>query len=111
MTTAPSTVEFILGQMFAAGAVTARPMFGEYGVYCDGRIVALICNDQLFVKPTQAGRAFIGVPDEQPPYRGAKPSFHISADGLEDCDWLSKLIRVTTAELPLPKPKKPKPKK
>ena len=111
MATAPRTVEFMLDQMAGAGAVSARAMFGEYGVYCDGRIVALICNDQLYVKPTAAGRSFIGSPDEQPPYRGAKPSFLISADGLEDADWLAELIRRTTAELPLSRPKVPKAKK
>jgi len=109
MSTQPSTVAFIVEQMAGAGAISARPMFGEYGVYCDGKLVALICDDQLFVKPTRAGRAFIGTPDEAPPYRGAKPSFLISAEGLEDADWLAELIRLSAEELPLPKPKKKKP--
>ena len=110
MSTQASTVAFIVEQMAAAGSITARPMFGEYGVYCDSKIVALICDDQLFVKPTRAGRAFIGTPEEAPPYPGAKPSFLISADGLEDADWLAELIRVTADELPMPKPRKPKAK-
>lgn len=110
MSTQASTVAFIVEQMAAAGSISARPMFGEYGVYCDGKIVALICDDQLFVKPTKAGRAFIGTPEEAPPYLGAKPSFLISADGLEDADWLAELIRLSADELPMPKPKKPKAK-
>jgi TfoX/Sxy family transcriptional regulator of competence genes len=108
MSTNASTVEFIVAQMSGAGDISARAMFGEYGVYCGGKIVALICQDQLFVKPTRAGRAFIGTPDEQPPYRGAKPSFLISADGLEDGDWLAELIRISADELPMPKAKKVK---
>ncbi|MDE2596496.1 MAG: TfoX/Sxy family protein, partial [Sphingomonadales bacterium] len=111
MATRRETVDFVVEQMAGAGHVSARAMFGEYGVYCDGRVVALICGDQLFVKPTAAGRAFIGTPEEAPPYRGAKPSFLISADGLEDGEWLAELIRLTTAELPLPKPKKAKAQK
>ena len=67
MASSASTVEYIVGQMAGAGAVSARAMFGEYGVYCDGRIVALICQDQLFVKPTAGGRAWIGEPVEAPP--------------------------------------------
>jgi TfoX/Sxy family transcriptional regulator of competence genes len=110
MSTQAGTVAFIVEQIAAAGSVSARPMFGEYGVYCDGKIVALICDDQLFVKPTKAGRAFIGTPEEAPPYPGAKPSFLISADGLEDADWLAELIRLSADELPMPKPKKPKAK-
>ncbi|MEJ6011762.1 TfoX/Sxy family protein [Novosphingobium aquae] len=110
MSTQAGTVAFIVEQMAAAGSVSARPMFGEYGVYCDGKIVALICDDQLFVKPTNAGRVFIGTPEEAPPYPGAKPSFLISADGLEDADWLAELIRLSADELPMPKPKKPRAK-
>ncbi|WP_310534121.1 TfoX/Sxy family protein [Novosphingobium sp.] len=110
MSSQASTVAFIVEQMAAAGSISARPMFGEYGVYCDGKIVALICDDQLFVKPTKAGRAFIGTPEEAPPYPGAKPSFMISVDGLEDADWLAELIRLSADELPMPKPKKPKAK-
>jgi TfoX/Sxy family transcriptional regulator of competence genes len=103
-------LNFVLEQMERAGAVTARPMFGEYGIYCDGKIVALFCDNQLFVKPTDKGRAFIGSPSEAPPYPGAKLWFLID-DKLEDRDWLSELIRLTARELPPPKPKKPPKKK
>ena len=58
------TVAFIVERLAAAGDVSAKPMFGEYGVYCDGRMVALVCDDQLFVKPTPGGRAFAGAIDE-----------------------------------------------
>ena len=81
-------------------------MFGEYALYCAGRVVALICDDMLFVKPTEGGRKFIGTPHEAPPYKGAKPFYLITADLWEDSDWLSKLIRISADELPLPKPKK-----
>jgi DNA transformation protein and related proteins len=43
--------------------------------------------------------------DEAPPYPGAKNSFRISEDQLEDADWLSALIRMTWMALPVPKPK------
>jgi len=107
----PKTVAFIVDQLAAAGEVSAKPMFGEYGVYCDGRMVALICDEQLFVKPTPGGRAFVGAIDEAPPYPGAKPCLLVDADRWDDADWLAELVRISTAELPMPKPKKPKPKK
>jgi TfoX/Sxy family transcriptional regulator of competence genes len=86
-------------------------MFGEYGIYCRGKIVALFCDDQLFVKPTAAGKVFIGKVKEGPPYPGAKPWFLIAGDRCEDGEWLSELVRLTERELPAPKPKSPKPKK
>ena len=106
MATDARTIAYLLDQMARAGEVSARPMFGEYALYCGGKIVASVCDDQLFVKPTGAGRAWIGEVAEAPPYPGAKPCFLIDAERWEDGEWLSKLIAVTAAELPEPKPKK-----
>lgn len=108
MATNKNTIEYILEQIAAAGAVSARKMFGEYAIYCDGKVVALICDDQLFVKPTKAGKTFIGTVSEAPPYPGAKPYYLISGEQWDDADWLVELTKLTAAELPLPKPKKKK---
>jgi TfoX/Sxy family transcriptional regulator of competence genes len=80
-------------------------MFGEYGVFCAGKMVAIIADDQLFVKPTAAGRTFLKTFDEVPPYPGAKSYFLISGEQWDDNEWLSELIRLTSIELPLPKKK------
>ena len=85
-------------------------MFGEYGVYCGVKMVALICDDTLFVKPTVAGRAFAGEVEEGSPYPNAKPHLIIREDQLDDPDRLAELFRITADELPAPKPKKKKPK-
>jgi TfoX/Sxy family transcriptional regulator of competence genes len=82
-------------------------MFGGYAIYCDTKVVALVCDNELFVEPTQSGRKFIGEVTEAPPYRGARPHFRIQ-DGIDDKQWLSELIRLTAAELPAPKRKKPR---
>lgn len=99
-----SFVEFIMDQMETAGQMAYRKMFGEYAVYCDGKVVALICDNQLFVKPTEAGRSYIGDVREAPPYPGARMYFLIE-DAYEDAEWISGLIRATAQELPLPKNK------
>ena len=111
MTSKQANLDFVLEQMADAGEVSARKMFGEYGIYCRGKIVALFCDDQLFVKPTAAGKAFIGKVKEGPPYPGAKPWFLVAGDRCEDGEWLSELVQLTDRELPAPKPKTPKPKK
>ncbi|HHT8834603.1 competence protein TfoX [Burkholderia cenocepacia] len=102
MASSQSTVDFIVEQIAAAGTVSARKMFGEYGIYCDGRMVALVCDDRLFVKPTPEGRAYLGVCDEAPPYPSAKPHLVIAGDRWDDHEWLSTLIRITAAQVPLP---------
>lgn len=100
-------MEFLADQMAGAGEISHRKMFGEYAVYLGGKVVALVCDNQLFVKPTAAGRAFIGAPVEAPAYPGAKNSFLIE-DAFEDREWISELIRITARDLPAPKPKKSK---
>ena len=107
MATDRDFMEFLADQMAEAGEITYRKMFGEYAVYCGGKVVALVCDNRLFVKPTAAGRAFIGAPVEAPAYPGAKNSFLIE-DAFEDREWISELIRITARDLPAPKPKKSK---
>lgn len=102
-----SFLDFIVDQIENAGEITWKPMFGEYAIYSDGKIFALVCDNKLFVKPTALGRAFISDLVETPPYPGAKPSFLIG-DKIDDREWLSELVRITLPELPEPKPKKPK---
>jgi TfoX/Sxy family transcriptional regulator of competence genes len=98
-------VEYVCDQMRDAGRVRYRRMFGEYAIYCDEKVVALVCDDRLYVKPTSGGREFIGRPVEAPPYPRAKLHFAVD-ERIDDREWLSELIAITARELPTPRPKK-----
>ena len=100
-------VDFVIEQINNAGEITAKKMFGEYGIYADGKIFGLICDNKLFIKPTNSGREFIGNVMEAAAFDGAKPSFLIEEE-IENSDWLSELVRISVNELPSPKPKKKK---
>lgn len=91
--------------MQAAGQIRYRKMFGEYAIYCNEKVVALVCDEKLYLKITEAGRAFMGEVVEEPAYTGAKMSFLIE-DRLEDSEWLAELVSITEKALPEPKPKK-----
>lgn len=106
MASKQATVDYIIDQIIQAGDIRYRKMFGEYAIYCNEKVVALVCDDQLFVKPTKAGKTLIGNVEEAPPYPGAKLYFLISPDLWEDHEFLTKLISETADELPLPKQKK-----
>jgi len=108
MSSTQEVVKFIAGQMSLGRNVVFKKMFGEYGLYCEGKMVALVCDDKLFVKPTPGGRTYIGDVVEEPPYRGAKPCFFISSEKLENMEWLGGLIKITTEELPTPVKRKGK---
>jgi TfoX/Sxy family transcriptional regulator of competence genes len=88
-------VDYALEQIDEDCGVTSKKMFG------------MVCDNRLLIKPTEAGRAFIGDVVEAEPYPGAKPALLIE-DKIEDHEWLSELVKITTRELPAPKRKKPK---
>jgi TfoX/Sxy family transcriptional regulator of competence genes len=100
-------VEYVCDQISAAGRIAFRKMFGEYAIYCEGKVVALVCDNQFFVKPTAGGRVVVGDVAEAPPYPGAK-LYWLIGDRLDEREWIANLIRITERELPPPKPKKPK---
>jgi len=102
----PRTIEHLLEQLASVDGVSARKMFGEYGVFCGDKMVALVCKDELFVKLTDPGRALAPDAPSVPPYPGAKPCLQISADQWDDADWLCALIRATSVALPAPKPRR-----
>ena len=100
-------VTFVCEQLRGAGEISSRRMFGEAAVYYQDKVVGLVCDNQLFIKATEPGRARIGVPIEAPPFPGASNWF-LMAD-LDDPEFLADLVRATAAALPEPKPKtKPK---
>ena len=118
MSTDPDFIDHIRSQSGLGAELTEQKMFGEYALYLDGRVVAFACDNQLYVKPTDAGRAYLGTVSEHSPWPGAKVHFRIDEE-LDDRDRLATLLRTTARALPLPKPKparkvaanpKPKPK-
>jgi len=107
MATKPDVAEYLVNQLQSAGNVYSKRMFGEYGIYLDDKMLAMVCDNQLFVKPTKAGRAFLEEVEEGAPYPGAKLHFLITEDHWDDTDLLCELIRVTAPEV-LPVKKKAK---
>lgn len=106
MATERAFIEYVADQAASAGSMAFRKMFGEYALYCEGKVVALVCDNQVFVKPTGPGVEWVGTVKEGFPYPGAKPWLLID-EQLDDPAWFARLIRVTADALPLPKPKKP----
>ena len=100
----PEFVQYIADQLAGAGDITYRKMFGEYGMYCDGKIFALICDNALFIKITEAGKQLAPDLNMAPPYDGAKPYFRM--EDIDNKDFLTRLVIETCKSLPAPKSKK-----
>ena len=115
MATSQSTMDYLLDQLDqGGGACSARKMFGEYCLYYHGRPVGLVCNEQLYLKNTEPGRALMNRQTEGAPFPGARPHLLLCADDWDDHHWLHHIVRATLDALPPPKPKsvpgsKPKP--
>lgn len=93
----PDLVRYIVEQASQAGDVTAKKMFGDYCLYCDGKVVGLICDNYLYLKPLKQLVPIIHECDQRmrPPYEGAKPHYVIS--DVDDREYVSLLVK-TVAE-------------
>ena len=104
------TVAYIADQSGLGARLAYKRMFGEYALYLNTKVVAFVCDNKLFLKPTDAGRALLGSPTEAPAYPGSKNYFLLEHE-LDDPVLLRKAFEVTESVLPLPKPKTPAKKK
>lgn len=103
MASNPEFVRFACDQIRHAGTVRYRKMFGEYAIYCDDKVVALICDNRFYLKPTAAAQALLPQPVLGSPYPGAKPYLLLGGE-LEDAELASRLVATTAAAMPAPPP-------
>lgn len=97
-------VDYVAEQLQGAGTIRSRKMFGEYGLYCNGVFFAVICDDQLFVKITPAGKAAFPDLPKAPPYEGAND--YIWVEDVDDQERMTELVRITCQALRSKIPKK-----
>jgi TfoX/Sxy family transcriptional regulator of competence genes len=100
-------IQYIHEQAGLGSELSHKKMFGEYALYLRGRVVAFVCDNQLFVKPTETGKQLLGTIKEGAPYPGAKPYLLID-EVLDDPDLLRRLLIFTAEALPLPAAKSPR---
>ena len=97
--------DYVVAQFRGELRVTTRKMMGEYILYADGKIFGGIYDDRLLVKPVAAALAMLPGAKKQLPYDGAKPMLRITAEQIEDSDFLPRLLDVMLPEVPAPKKK------
>lgn len=100
MRTSQETIDRLLAVLSPVLDVRARKMFGEYALYCDEKVVGLVCRDELVVKETPAGASFAGNLERRAAYPGSKPGLHIPHALWSDSAWLAELIQKTADALP-----------
>ena len=105
MATDKQFMDYVVEQGGLGDSLTYRKMFGEYALYHAGKVVALVCDSSLFLKPSSAAQSVTPQLPQRAPYPGAR--LHPVADELlDDSDAFRSLLLATSAALALPKVKK-----
>lgn len=96
-------VEYVAGQLSGAGNVTYKKLFGEYGLWRNGKFFGTVEKNQFYIKITAGGHEML--PDAEPvaPH-GGTPGMYL-VEELEDREFLTRLVILTCIELPEPKGK------
>ena len=103
MSTSKDTIAFILQKLRNAPHFTARAMFGEYALYADGKVVALVCNDLLYVKICPASSCFENTCEKDSPYPGAKAHYVVNEEQLSNLAILPETLIAIAKSLPAKK--------
>jgi len=67
-------------------------MFGEYALYADGKVVALVCDDLLYVKIVPASNELERQCEKGQPYPGAKPHYIVEEGQLSRMESLPAML-------------------
>lgn len=105
MSTQSDTIDFILAKLGDYDRFTTRKMFGEYALYADGKVVALVCDDQLYIKIVPASSALADICEQDAPYPGAKPYYLLEEHQLSAIKNLSEILVEIAKALPEKKKK------
>ncbi len=99
MPTQKATVEFILGKLRDRARFSARAMFGEYALYADGKVVALVCDDLLHVKILPASQGLERQCEKGEPFPGAKPHYVVEEGQLSAIENLPAILGAIAASI------------
>jgi hypothetical protein len=100
MATQKETIEFILSKLRPTHRFSARAMFGEYALYADDKVVALICDDLLHVKILPASTTLEPICEKGHPYPGAKLHYIVDETQLSTLPKLSEILLAIAVNIP-----------
>ncbi len=105
MSTRRETTDFILEQLGQPKHFSVRAMFGEYALYANGKVVGLICNDQLYVKILPESEVLENICEKDEAYPGSKKFYVVEESELSRIKNLAKILLNIAKVLPESKKK------
>lgn len=109
MASSEEFVQYVVGQLDEAGCIIYKKLFGEYGLWYEGKFFGTVEDNQFYVKKTKAGAKLLPGAEPVAPHGGTPGMYAV--EELDDKAFLAELVRATCAELPAPKPRKSKAQK
>lgn len=104
MATTKEFHDYVVENLQRVGEITTRKMMGEYLVYYQGKLIGDICDNCLFLKPTESVLKLLLDADRAYPYEGSK-TLMVVVDGVEDVELMTKVLTAMVKELPEKKKK------
>ena len=110
MATSTEFHDYIVENLQKAGEISTRKMMGEYLVYYQKKLVGDICDNCLFLKPTESVRRLLPDAERAYPYEGSKTLMVVD---VENTKLMTEVLSEMYRELPesKKKTKKKKPSK
>ena len=69
MASTPDFMQFVEEQLREAGAISHYKMMGDYVVYCDLKVVGVVCGNQFYIKQLRSRFSQMQPPSPQPAAR------------------------------------------
>lgn len=90
--------DYIFDQVELLGNIQIKKMFGEYGLFYREKMVGVLADNKLYIKPTLEGKELLKEVVMEKFYEQGKPYFLI--EETDDKDFLWRLIIKTYEVLP-----------
>ena len=104
MATSREFHDYIVETLRSIGDVSTRKMMGEYLVYYQDKLVGNICDNCLFLKPTESALRLMPDADRAYPYEGSK-TLMVVVEDVENTELMTEVLNEMYKELPEAKKK------
>ncbi len=104
MATSKEFHDYIVENLRKIGEVSTRKMMGEYCVYYQNKLIGDICDNCLFLKPTESVLRMMPDAERDYPYEGSKTQM-VVVDDVENTELMTEVLNEMYKELPEPKKK------
>jgi len=99
MATTKEFHDYIVDSLQRIGDISTKKMMGEYCIYYKGKLIGDICDNCLFLKPTESVLRLMPDADRAYPYKGSKTLMAV-VDDVENIELMEAVLNAMYEELP-----------